>query len=79
SSSVPYETSCLAMLSPVKLFFRAFKQQKIIIILWLGYPRKEGDKKDCYQVFTRKVENGEFPASIDDLLAECDLEGSDSE
>ncbi len=44
-----------------RLFFRAFKKQKIIIILWLGFPRKEGDKKDCYQVFTKKVENGEFP------------------
>ncbi|MBC1240054.1 type II toxin-antitoxin system YhaV family toxin [Nostoc sp. 2RC] len=60
-----------------RLFFRAFKKQKIIIILWLGFPRKEGDKKDCYQVFTKKVENGEFPESIDNLLAECELEDSD--
>ncbi|NDJ22001.1 hypothetical protein GS682_10200 [Nostoc sp. B(2019)] len=37
--------------------------------LWLGFPRKEGDKKDCYQVFTKKVENGEFPQSIDELLS----------
>lgn len=56
-----------------RLFFRAFKEQKIIIILWLGYPRKEGDKKDCYQVFTKKIENGELPDSIDELRAECDL------
>ncbi|MBH8575126.1 type II toxin-antitoxin system YhaV family toxin [Nostocaceae cyanobacterium CENA369] len=56
-----------------RLFFRAFKEQKIIIILWLGYPRKEGDKKDCYQVFTKKVENGELPESIDELLAECEI------
>ncbi|MEH2068570.1 MAG: type II toxin-antitoxin system YhaV family toxin [Nostoc sp.] len=59
-----------------RLFFRAFKQQKIIIILWLGFPQKEGDKKDCYQVFIKKVENGEFPESIDNLLAECELENS---
>jgi toxin YhaV len=53
-----------------RLFFRAFKEQKIIIILWLGFPRKEGDKKDCYKVFTKKVKNGEFPESIDELKAE---------
>jgi toxin YhaV len=57
-----------------RLFFRAFKQQKIIIILWLGFPRKEGDKKDCYQVFTKKVSKGEFPESIDELKAECEVE-----
>lgn len=57
-----------------RLFFRAFEEQKIIIILWLGYPRKEGDKKDCYQVFTKKVQNGEFPDSINDLSAECELD-----
>jgi toxin YhaV len=56
-----------------RLFFRAFKEQKIIIILWLGFPRKEGDKKDCYQVFSKKVENGDFPESIDNLLTECQL------
>jgi toxin YhaV len=60
-----------------RLFFRAFKEQKIIIILWLGYPRKEGDKKDCYQVFSKKVENGDFPESIDNLLAECELKHPD--
>ncbi|BAZ51764.1 hypothetical protein NIES4103_44220 [Nostoc sp. NIES-4103] len=59
-----------------RLFFRAFREQKIIIILWLGYPRKEGDKKDCYQVFTKKVENGEFPDTINDIRAECELDDS---
>ncbi|MBH8564639.1 type II toxin-antitoxin system YhaV family toxin [Nostoc sp. CENA67] len=59
-----------------RLFFRAFREQKIIIILWLGYPRKEGDKKDCYQFFTKKVENGELPDSINDLRAECELDDS---
>lgn len=51
-----------------RLFFRAFKEPKIIIILWLGFPRKEGDKKDCYQVFSKKVENGDFPESIRHIL-----------
>ena len=36
--------------------------------MWLGFPCKEGDKKDCYQVFTKKVENGDFP--------ECNLDDS---
>ncbi|MEO1801631.1 MAG: type II toxin-antitoxin system YhaV family toxin [Cyanobacteria bacterium J06629_2] len=46
-----------------RLFFKVFPQQKVIIVLWLGFPRKderprvgvrrkgtreeEGDKKDC--------------------------------
>ena len=60
-----------------RLFFRAFKEPQIIIILWLGFPCKEGDKKDCYQVFSKKVENGEFPETIDNLLTECELEDSD--
>jgi toxin YhaV len=47
----------------MRLFFRAFKEKKVIIILWLGFPRKEGDKKDCYQVFSKKV-----------LLNECEPE-----
>lgn len=57
-----------------RLFFRAFKEQKILIILWLGFPRKEGDKKDCYKVFTKKVNNGEFPENIDEFKAECEGE-----
>ncbi|WP_442949696.1 type II toxin-antitoxin system YhaV family toxin [Nostoc sp.] len=41
-----------------KLLFRAFdtEQLKVIVILWLGFPRKEGAKNDCYQVFTKMVE-----------------------
>jgi toxin YhaV len=60
-----------------RLFFRAFKEQKIIIILWLGFPPKEGDKKDCYQVFTKKVENGEFPESIEQLIVELNSDNSE--
>ncbi|QSJ17446.1 type II toxin-antitoxin system YhaV family toxin [Nostoc sp. UHCC 0702] len=59
-----------------RLFFRAFREQKIIIILWLGYPRKEGDKKDCYQVFTKKIKDGKLPDSVNDLRAECELDDS---
>jgi toxin YhaV len=41
-----------------RLFFRAFAERRVIIILWLGFPRKEGDRRDCYQVFSRMVANG---------------------
>ena len=57
-----------------RLFFRAFKEKKVIIILWLGFPRKEGDKKDCYQVFSKKVLKGEFPYSLESFLVECQAE-----
>jgi toxin YhaV len=56
-----------------RLFFRAFADQKVIIMLWLGFPRKEGDRKDCYQVFARMLANGKLPESYESLLAECDL------
>ena len=59
-----------------RLFFRAFKDKKIIIILWLGFPRKEGDQKDCYQVFSKKISQGQFPDSFKSLLAECQTEES---
>lgn len=57
-----------------RLFFKVFQvpEQKSIFILWLGYPRKEGDKKDCYKAFRKIVERGDFPASLDDLLLESD-------
>ncbi len=54
------------------LFFRAFKAEdrKVLIIIWLGFPRKEGDKNDCYEVFSRMVSNGDFPETLEQLLAE---------
>lgn len=53
-----------------RLFFRALKtpEEKAIFILWLGYPRKQGDKNDCYQAFGKMVERGDFPDSLDELL-----------
>jgi toxin YhaV len=57
-----------------RLFFRAFFDQRVIIILWLGFPRKEGDRRDCYQVFSRLVANGKLPDSYESLLAEFNLE-----
>lgn len=57
-----------------RLFFRAFDtpQLKAIVILWLGFPRKEGAKDDCYEVFTKMVARGTFPDSLDELLANCE-------
>jgi toxin YhaV len=55
-----------------RLFFRAFDDQKVIIILWLGFPRKEGDRQDCYAAFARMVANGKLPESYEALLLECD-------
>lgn len=58
-----------------RLFFRAFESEgrKVIIILWLGFPRKEGDKNDCYEVFSRMVRNGDFPDTLEQLLSEVDF------
>lgn len=53
-----------------RLFFRVLetKKQRAIFVLWLGYPRKEGDKNDCYEVFTKMVMRGEFPDDLDALI-----------
>lgn len=42
---------------------------KAIVILWLGYLRKAGDKKDCYEVFTKMVNRGEFPETMGELMS----------
>jgi toxin YhaV len=57
-----------------RLFFRVIKteERKAIFIVWLGYPRKQGDKNDCYKAFTRLVRQGEFPESLEDLLLASD-------
>lgn len=54
--------------SRYRLFFRVFPEQKTIIFLWLGFPRKEGDQKDCYRVFEKLVKNGEFPQTMAELM-----------
>ncbi|MBW4619448.1 MAG: type II toxin-antitoxin system YhaV family toxin [Cyanosarcina radialis HA8281-LM2] len=58
-----------------RLFFRAFDtpQLKAIVILWLGFPRKEGAKDDCYEVFAKMVARGTFPERLDELLADCEV------
>lgn len=51
-----------------RLFFKVFKDEKNIFILWLGYPRKDGAKDDCYTVFKKMVSRGLFPKSIDEMF-----------
>ncbi len=52
-----------------RLFFRVFDTSlKAIVILWLGYPRKEGAKDDCDEVFTKTVAQGTFSDSLDELI-----------
>lgn len=56
-----------------RLFFKVFKDDKTIVILWLGYPRKEGSKDDCYNVFEKMVLNGKFPDDIEVILQNSEL------
>jgi toxin YhaV len=46
-----------------RLFFRPFEAEgrRLLLILWLGFPRKDGDRNDCYAVFSRLVQRGELP------------------
>ena len=43
-------------------------------MLFRSFPRKEGDRRDCYQVFSRMVANGKLPDSYESLVAAFDLE-----
>lgn len=56
-----------------RLFFSVFPEQKTIIILWLGFPRKEGDKKDCYTVFEKLVKRGVIPNDLKEFIYEINL------
>ncbi len=51
-----------------RLFFRVDVEQNSIVILWLGYPRNEGGKNDCYRVFGKMVEKGDFPSDVEQLI-----------
>lgn len=53
-----------------RLFFRVLQtpDHKAIFILWLGYPRKAGDKNDCYKTFAKMVERGDYPESLHELV-----------
>jgi toxin YhaV len=57
-----------------RLFFRPFEAngRKVLLILWLGFPRKDGDRNDCYAVFQAMVRRGDLPESWESLQAELD-------
>lgn len=42
-----------------RIFFIASSQQQRIVVLFIGY-RKEGDKKDAYEEFSRLLKRGSF-------------------
>ena len=52
-----------------RLFFRPFEAggRKFLLILWLGFPRKEGDRNDCYAVFEQMVSRGDLPQDWESL------------
>ena len=41
--------------------------RRLLLILWLGFPRKDGDRNDCYAVFSRLVQRGELPEDWESL------------
>jgi toxin YhaV len=45
---------------------------RLLLILWLGFPRKDGDRNDCYAVFSRLVQRGELPEDWESLQRELD-------
>lgn len=57
-----------------RLFFKAFQEEgrNVIVVIWLGYPRKQGDPKDCYTVFKKMVNQGMFHNTMEELLKDCE-------
>ena len=57
-----------------RLFFRPFEAEgrRLLLILWLGFPRKDGDRNDGYAVFSRLVQRGELPEDWESLQRELD-------
>jgi toxin YhaV len=60
----------MGLSSRYRLFFRVMEANgnKAIFYIWLGYPRKEGDRKDCYEQFRKFILRADFPTSFQDLL-----------
>ncbi|WP_292832210.1 type II toxin-antitoxin system YhaV family toxin [Nostoc sp. JL33] len=36
--------------------------------MWLGFPRKQGARDDCYEVFTKMLARGTLRDSLDELI-----------
>jgi toxin YhaV len=62
----------LGLTDRYRLFFRVFEAdgRKVLLILWLGFPGKEGDHNDCYVVFQQMVCCGDLPQDWDKLQDE---------
>jgi toxin YhaV len=57
-----------------RLFLRPFEAEdrRLLLILWLGFPRRDGDRNDSYAVFSRLVQRGELPEDWESLRRELD-------
>ena len=46
-----------------RLLLRPLEAQgrRLLLILWLGFPRKDGDRNDCSAVFSLMVQRGNLP------------------
>jgi toxin YhaV len=69
---------CLSGPDRYRLFFRPFEseERKLLLILWLGHLRRDGDRNDCYAVFSRMVQRGDLPdtwASLEEQLSNTEL------
>jgi toxin YhaV len=58
----------LGLSARYRLFFKVFADSNRIVIIWLGYPRKEFAKDDCYEIFSKRVASGDIPNSFDELI-----------
>ena len=63
--------------SRYRLFFKVFPNEKKIFILWLGFPRRDGDKNDCYEVFKKYLSQGKISPDLEAILAESSLYSSE--
>lgn len=59
--------------SRYRLFFKFFSDSKEIFFVWMNNEsclRKEGDRRDVYEVFKAKLKRGEIPADRQSLVNE---------
>jgi toxin YhaV len=60
----------LGLDSRYRLFFKPFSGEKAIVIIWLGYPRKQGDRQDCYEQFKKMISRSPN-TTLEELLDAC--------
>jgi toxin YhaV len=73
-SAPPGRLKGLGLPDRYRLFFRSFEAEgrRLLLILWLGFPRKDGDRNDCTAVFSRLVQRGDLPEDWASLQRELD-------